>query len=118
MTITNKTSNAATLVPLEAPLQANSAQPQFKAGDNQGLSFAEILAKSRGAGMLEQLSKSWQQTDSRVAKELRKAPAEIRGLIGLQLSVNTLNLQTELLSRAGESLSNTIKRTHQLGSGS
>ena len=81
-------------------------------------SFEEVLAKTRKTTIFDQLAESWKITEARVGTELAKAPASIRGLIKLQLSVHALHLQSEILSRVGESVSNTVKRVQQMGTGS
>ena len=61
--------------------------------------------------------KEWQQTERGFAQKIRKLAPEHRSFLELQLSVNKLHLRTELVTKAAENLSGTMKRLQQAGNG-
>jgi thiaminase len=57
----------------------------------------------------------WNIANQSSIEMISKVSPEYKSYIELQLSVNKLNLQTQLLTKAGETVSNSIKRVQQMG---
>lgn len=56
------------------------------------------------------------QVDANFKVQIKKAPKELRSMFELQRAAYRLNSSTELLSKAAESLSSSLKKLQQMGS--
>lgn len=69
--------------------------------------------------LLSEIDKNFNSSgkiDADFKLQLRKAPKEFRSVFELQRAAYRLNSSTELLSKAAESLSSSLKKIQQMGS--
>ncbi len=59
----------------------------------------------------------WEQTQKGTEKKINSLPKEARELFDLQLEVSRLGIQAQLVTKAGETLTSTVKRLQQMGAG-
>ena len=59
----------------------------------------------------------WQSAAEAIQDKVSALPREVRDLVELQRSVHTLQLQTHLAAKAGETVSSTLRRVQQMGAG-
>ena len=110
------------------PAPCHKAASAAGAGISSGR--ADFRSELRGAGQaaaaskghweqaveaaIEHISVSWSKTNSRSAHLINNAPASVRPYFELQLAVNSLALETNLISRVGETLSATVRQVQQM----
>ena len=90
----------------------NTATPDSQAAPR---STAASPEKSFGE-ILNNFAASWEKAQRESEAKIKKLPSDYRPLLELQMTVHRLNLSSELVSRAGEAASSTVKKLQQMGS--
>jgi hypothetical protein len=82
--------------------------PQLK---STGSSFQQVMEKNLNA-----LQQSWNATNVKANNLVPKLPEEYRNLFELQQSVYKCHLQTEIVTKIGDSVQSTLKKLQSQGS--
>ncbi len=88
-----------------------TAKPESQAAPR---STAASPEKSFGE-ILNNFAASWEKAQRESEAKIKKMPSDYRPLLELQMTVHRLNLSSELVSRAGEAASSTVKKLQQMG---
>lgn len=76
-----------------------------KTRTEESISFKEVLS---------QFDADWKKSDASVSQAIGGMSKEVRKLFEVQRLVSKLTLQTDLLTKAGESVSQTLKKIQQM----
>ena len=71
--------------------------------------------KSGGGDFLSGFSVQWQRTMAQRDALVAEIPARVRPLIEAQMAVSRLELQTQVMTKAAEGISSTLRRMQQMG---
>ena len=108
---------------------STSAGPARRVGGNSSL-FGEILNDTAEVPKVEKaaptfrdsllqeaesFSKSWSDAYKEGVARIQKLAPHSRELLSLQLRVNNLNLQSQMITKAAEGVTGTLRRLQQLG---
>ena len=103
----------------------NSVAPVKGSGQNSALAslrWRKIVdaQKPTVSEKLEELPfvsvfEAWDKVEQQQRTLLQKLPGEYKPLLELQLSVNSISLRTEIVSKAGESAVSSLRRLQQMG---
>ena len=85
-----------------------------------GKNFSQAMEAERNrretvATALDGYLASWENSNRSQHALMEKMPRSMRPYIDLQIEMNTLNVQTSILTKAGESVSGTLQRVQQMG---
>ena len=59
----------------------------------------------------------WRGVSQEIQDKVQGLPRQMKDLVELQMHVHTLQLQTNLATKAGETVSSTVRRVQQMGAG-
>lgn len=67
------------------------------------------------SGNIQKIESQWQNVQQKSVGFVNALPKSVQPLVQTQLMMNDLSLKSQMITKAGESVSSTIKRIQQMG---
>ncbi len=103
-----------------APIGESARGLQSKGRPHDRRGFKEVaedtkLERASLRSLVDGFVNAWDGAVLKQDRLMRQVPSGMRPFLELQVQVNTLNLQAQILAKAGESVSGTIQKVQQMG---